>query len=169
MAHGGSVFQNIWNALCGKAPGTGIKDVDLFYCDTRDLSWDAEDDVIRRAASLLGDLARPVEVRNQARVHLWYAQRFGTAVTPMARAAEGIERFAAPCCAVGIRRSGEGLEVYAPYGLGDLFAGVVRPAPGFAHRGVYEAKAAQYEERWPFLTVLPWDAGRDGVHDPHAR
>ena len=64
-------FQNVWNTVEWRAPGNGIKDYDLFYFDDADLSWDAEDRVIQRAASLFADLDATVEVRNQARVHLW--------------------------------------------------------------------------------------------------
>ncbi len=49
---------------------------------TPDLSYDAEDVVIRRAARLLGDLGVAVEVRNEARVHLWCEPRFVGATVP---------------------------------------------------------------------------------------
>lgn len=43
----GAVFQNVWNAVEGRPPGYGIKDYDVFYFDDTDLSWEAEDTVIR--------------------------------------------------------------------------------------------------------------------------
>lgn len=48
----GAVFQNIWNAEEGKPAGYGIKDYDVFYFDSRDLTWHAEDQVIQAAAAL---------------------------------------------------------------------------------------------------------------------
>jgi hypothetical protein len=60
----GLLFQTAWNGLTGRAPGTGIRDADLFYRDP-DTSWDAEDAVIRRGADLFEDLPVPVEIRNQ--------------------------------------------------------------------------------------------------------
>ena len=54
-----------------------IRDYDLFYFDDSDLSWEAEDRAIRRCAALFADLGVTVELRNQARVHLWYEMRFG--------------------------------------------------------------------------------------------
>jgi uncharacterized protein len=72
----GILFQAVWNDLTGRPPGTGIRDADFFYFDA-DTSWNAEDAVIRAGAELFADLPVPVEIRNEARVHLWYADRFG--------------------------------------------------------------------------------------------
>ena len=66
----GVLYNSVWNHLTGKPSGYGIKDVDLFYFDDSDLSYEAEDAVIRRAARPFEGLQLPVEVRNQARVHL---------------------------------------------------------------------------------------------------
>lgn len=73
----GAVFQTVWNMLDGRDPAAGIRDYDVFYFDPTDLSWEAEDAVVRRAATLFADLDGVVEVRNEARVHLWYEDHFG--------------------------------------------------------------------------------------------
>ena len=73
----GCLYQTVWNALTDRPRGTGIKDYDLIYHDGSDLSWEAEDAVIRRVAAATRGCVGPVEVRNQARVHLWFAERFG--------------------------------------------------------------------------------------------
>lgn len=46
-------------------------DYDLFYFDDSDISWAAKDLVISRGQELFADVAVDVEIRNQARVHLW--------------------------------------------------------------------------------------------------
>ena len=154
----GVLFQTVWNALTGRPAGTGIRDADFFYFDP-DTSWAAEDAVIRRGAELFADLTVPVEIRNEARVHLWYADRFGAPPPPPFRsAAEPIADFAAVCCCYGLRINGAGRpQVHAPHGYDDLFAMVVRPNPVRAPRHVYEAKAARWQQYWPELTVMPWD------------
>ena len=73
----GCLFQTVWNLLSGRAPEDGIKDYDLFYFDPVDLSAAAEEQVQRRVDSVLGPLGVPIEVKNQARVHLWYEEHFG--------------------------------------------------------------------------------------------
>lgn len=171
----GAVFQTVWNALSGQPATSGIRDYDLFYHDASDLSYEAEDQVIRRAGQLFADLADrfdgTVEVRNEARVHLWYQQKFGVPAPPFTSTEDAIDHFAATTCCVAVR-SGQGaraaggplpddaISVYAPHGFGDLFAMVVRPNPVLAPRSVYETKALRWRRQWPTLRVMPWPADR---------
>ncbi len=150
----GCLFQTVWNVVTGRAPGDGIKDYDLFYFDDSDLGWDAEDAVIRAGAVVFGEL--PVEIRNEARVHLWYSDRFGVPCPPHTCTESAIDRFAATTCCLGVRVVGEDWRVYAPHGFADVFGLVVRPNPVLAPRHVYEAKTARWQGQWPELTVLPW-------------
>ncbi|MGH1562890.1 nucleotidyltransferase family protein [Mumia sp. DW29H23] len=153
----GAVFQTVWNVVSGRPAEAGIKDYDVFYHDGTDLSWDAEDEVIRRAGEVFGDLGVAVEVRNEARVHLWYEARFGIPCPPFRSSEDAIDHFAATTCCVGVRAERSGAwRVYAPHGLGDVFGMVVRPNPLLAPRAVYEAKAERWSREWPRLRVLPW-------------
>lgn len=68
----GCLFQAVWNRQAGRAPGWGVQDHDVFYFDGDDLSWEAEDRVIQAVQARTADLGVKVEVKNQARVHLWY-------------------------------------------------------------------------------------------------
>src|SRR5690349_20720716 len=70
----GGVFQTMWNGLTGRPAEWGIRDYDLFYFDDHDTSWEAEDAVIRKGREIFDDCTPDVEIRNQARVHLWYEQ-----------------------------------------------------------------------------------------------
>lgn len=157
----GAVFQTVWNCLDGREPCQGIRDYDLLYFDAGDLGWQAEDRVIRRAGVVFADLGVVVEVRNEARVHLWYEDRFGVPCPPYRSTEDAIDSFPVTACCVGVRPGrgrggGGGLSVYAPHGFGDLFGFVLRPNPVQAPRAVYEAKAARWQREWPRLTVIPW-------------
>ena len=157
----GVLFQTVWNSLTDRPPGTGIRDADFFYFD-EDTSWEAEDTVIRAGAELFGDLLVPVEIRNEARVHLWYAERYGTPAPPFRDCADAIDHFAAVCCCYGVTVDAAGEpRVYAPHGYDDLFSLTVRPNRRLAPRHVYEEKTARWKAQWPELTVLPWDEGPD--------
>jgi uncharacterized protein len=155
----GAVFQTVWNVLDGRNPGAGIADYDLFYYDASDLSYEAEDVVIRHAESLFADLGVTVEVRNEARVHLWYESRFGVPGVQFSSSRDAIDHFASTTCCFGVSRSIDGeLVDYAPHGYADLFAKRVRPNPRLAPREVYEAKARRWQQEWPSLVVDPWSA-----------
>ena len=151
----GALYNQVWNALTGRPELYGVKDIDLFYFDP-DTSWEAEDRVIRAGAGLFA-ADPPVEIRNQARVHLWYEQHFGQPCAPYANAREPIAAFACLTHAVGMRLTAEDrFEVEAPYGLGHIFGFRVVPNPARPNRQTHEAKAARQAVLWPELTVEPW-------------
>lgn len=149
----GCLFQSAWNAICGFAAHHGILDYDLFYFDP-DTSWDAEDAVIKRADQLFADIGTKIEVRNQARVHLWFEKKFGAPYPPLAKSTDGIDRFLMHNAMVGMNADGE---VYAPHGFDDIANMIVRPnraAPNFQAR-TYLEKTARWKPLWPKLTILP--------------
>jgi len=157
----GAVFQTVWNVIDGRDSTAGIGDYDLIYFDDTDLSWDAEDEVIRHAAELFVDIPAVVEVRNQARVHLWYEQHFGVPAEPFTSTTDAVDNFASTTCCFAVTQDSHGqLQVYAPHGYDDLFAQHVRPNPRLAPREVYEHKAARWSKEWPSLIVDPWPHSR---------
>jgi hypothetical protein len=150
----GCLFQSVWNQRSGRPPETGIKDYDLFYFDPADLSEAGEQAVQRRAAALFADLPIEIEACNQARVHLWYPGWFGQPYAALASSREGIGRFLVACTCVGLSLGTDALpELHAPNGLEDLYAGRLRPNPACDHRALFEAKAASYQSRWPWLCI----------------
>ncbi|MER7870392.1 nucleotidyltransferase family protein [Streptomyces cellulosae] len=153
----GCLFQTVWNVVTDRPPTSGIKDYDIFYFDGTDLSWEAEDAVIKAGQEVFAGLPAEVEIRNEARVHLWYEQKFGVPCPPHESTEAAIDSFAATTCCLGVRLDRDGgWRVYAPHGLSDVFNLVVRPNPVLAPQEVYEAKAARWRDEWPELTVLPW-------------
>ncbi len=152
----GAVYQRVFNHLTGRDPDYGIKDYDLAYFDASDLSYEAEDVVIQRAAAAFEPpLREQVEVRNQARVHVWFEGKFGEPYTPLSCSAEALERFVSPTNAVGARLDADGrMVVVAPFGLEDLFAMRLRPNP-IRQTGGFAATAAGMKSRWPELIVEP--------------
>jgi hypothetical protein len=150
----GAVYQPVWNHLTGRPAEYGIRDFDLGYFEPEDTSYDAEDAVIRRvAAAFASPLRERVEVRNQARVHLWFEGHFGEPYAPLASAAEALTRFAAPAFAVGARLEADNhLTIIAPFGLEDLFALRIRPNPLRTARGLARIIEG-VRARWPEVTA----------------
>jgi uncharacterized protein len=160
----GCLVQTVWNVTTGRAVDYGISDYDIFYFD-RDTSWAAEDAVIRKTLQRLGDLGAPVEVRNQARVHLWYPEKHGLPYPPLQRSTDGIDRFLTRNTQVGLRRTGERYDIYAPHGFDDIARLIVRPNPGPSFSPTnYAAKAARWKALWPELTVLAADETQSRRH-----
>jgi uncharacterized protein len=151
----GALYQRVLNDRTGRDLDYGIKDYDLGYFDP-DISWEAEDAVIRRVAAAFDPpLREMVEARNQARVHLWFEGKFGEAYTPLASTAEAIARFVSPLFAVGARLEPDGrMTILAPFGLDDLFALRLRPNP-VRPIGEFERKVSPLRARWPELTIEP--------------
>ena len=147
----GCLFQTFWNVRSGNAPEWGIKDYDVFYFDDQDLSYEAEDRVIQRVARVTADLPITVEVKNQARVHLWYADRFGGSYPQLRSARDGMDRYLISCTCVGIAVQGRGL--YAPYGLDELKAGLLRINPANPKPDQFRNKAESYRKRWQWLEI----------------
>jgi hypothetical protein len=154
----GCLVQSVWNALTGRPIDYGIADYDMFYFDP-DTSWEAEDAVIRTLHARLGHLGAKVEIRNQARVHLWYPAKHGLPYPPLTRSTDGIDRFLTENTQLGIRPADGDFEVYAPHGFDDVARLIVRPnrAQNFSAAN-YAAKAARWKALWPELTVVAADA-----------
>jgi uncharacterized protein len=150
----GAVYQPVLNHLTDRQPDYGIKDYDLGYFDDSDLSYEAEDAVIRRVKAAFDEpLRSTVEVRNQARVHLWFEVKFGEAYGPLSCTAEALERFASATFAVGVRlEADDRLHIQAPFGLADLFALRLRPNPRRSTVG-FARTAADVRRRWPEVVV----------------
>ena len=154
LVFSGAVYQPVLNHLTGRPLDYGIKDYDLGYFDASDLSYEAEDAVIRRVKAGFDEPLRSmIEVRNQARVHLWFPAKFGEAYGPLSRTAEALERFVSATFSVGVRlEPDDRLHIEAPFGLADLFALRLRPNPRRKTVG-FARTAADVRRRWPELVI----------------
>jgi hypothetical protein len=152
----GGVAQTVWNLRHGFVAAAGIKDYDLVYFDPDDLSVDNERRVEDEVASRLSDLDVVVDVKNEARVHLWYAERFARPLDPYRSTEDAIATWPTTASSVGVRQDEQGFAVCAPFGLADLFAIVARPNKTIVTRDIYEEKTVRWAARWPRLRVIPW-------------
>ncbi len=59
---------------------------------------------------------------------------------------------------VGVRSDGDySFRVYAPFGLDDLLAMIVRPNKTLIAEEIYAAKVDRWIKLWPKLTIVPWN------------
>src|SRR5580704_15158052 len=154
LVFSGAVYQPVLNHLTGRPLDYGIKDYDIGYFDASDLSYEAEDTVIRRAKTAFDEPLRSmVEVRNQARVHIWFEAKFGEVYGTLSSTAEALEHFASATFAVGVRLESDDRQyIEAPFGLADLFALRLRPNPRRKTVG-FARTAADVRRRWPEVVV----------------
>ncbi|OGC51266.1 hypothetical protein A2982_04135 [candidate division WWE3 bacterium RIFCSPLOWO2_01_FULL_39_13] len=152
----GCICQSVWNYLSDKEITNGIKDYDLVYYDAKDISKEGEIREQNRVEKLLSALPVEVDVVNEARVHLWFEQDFGKKINQLKSCEDAINRWPTTATAVGINKIDGKVNVYAPYGLNDLFGMVVRPNKPSVIKWVYEKKVEKWTKKWINLRVIPW-------------
>ncbi|HKU97487.1 MAG TPA: nucleotidyltransferase family protein [Vineibacter sp.] len=153
----GAVAQGVWNARTGRDPAHGIRDIDIVYFDAADLSAETEAAHEARLRDLLADVPAKLDVKNEARVHLWYRDVFGYGIDPYRSTEDAIATFPTTATSIGVRLDGGALRVCAPFGVDDLMTGIVRSNKRQITQAVYDKKVARWRTLWPELTYLPWD------------
>ena len=104
--------------------------------------------------TVVGVAMTMVDLKNQARVHVWYEQRFGRPCSRLASAQDGISRFPVAGTCIGLSPQSDGTAIlYAPFGLEDIFTGILRPSPLNDALTAFRPKASSYNARWPHLTI----------------
>ena len=153
----GAVRDLVWDVRFGDGfDPADIADVDVVYFDPDDLSAAPQ-----RAAELHLQQQEPAidwDVKNQARVHLWYPARFGRPAEPLTSTTHGIATWPETATAVGVRLRPDGrLDVAAPFGLDDLLDGVWRHNWARVTDHEYRARIARKQPtaRWPGVVVIP--------------
>lgn len=131
--------------------------MNIVYYDEYDLSSDSEKELKQKLKSKLLDYQFGFDVKNQARVHLWYESKFGFPIKPYSSLEAAIDSWPTTAIAVGIRVEKDGLfKIYAPYHLDDLFSMVVRPNKLLVTKEIFVNKANKWKKRWPKLQIIPW-------------
>jgi len=153
----GCLVQTVWNELTNRPPEYGIGDIDIIYYDGTDLSLAAEEAVVSEGQRLLSGLRIPVDIKNEARVHLWYRDKFGIELQQYASLEAAIDTWPATATSLGARLNPDGSwHIYAPFGLEDLFNLVVRPNKVLINESIYNQKARKWKSKWPELSIIPW-------------
>jgi len=153
---GSAIAQTMWNATLGFPPEYGVADIDLVYFDAADLSEEGEIHQATRVRALFPEVLLRIDIKNEARVHLWYEAKFGYPIPPYQSTEHAMSTFPTTAGAVAIRPGATGLTIYAPFGLSDLLSCTVRPNKIQIKQAVYEAKVARWRNCWPALTIIGW-------------
>ena len=144
----GAINQTIFNYLHNFKIDANIKDYDIIYYD-EDLSYEKEDLVIKYIKELLKDIDVDVDIKNEARVHLWYNKKYNDNRKPYTSLEDAISRWGTTITCIGVRLEDGNLIVDAPYGLNDLFNMIIRPVKIDFKEEDYNKKVEKWKKNWP--------------------
>lgn len=151
----GCIAQTVWNYQDGNPLLTGINDLDFVYFDC-DLSLESENNMIQTIRSRFPDCPLKLDIKNQARVSIWYKAHFGYDILPYKSIEAAINTWPTTAASIGVRLEGDRLQVYAPFGLNDLFSQTVRPNKAQITEQIYDKKVLRWLHFWPSLKIIPW-------------
>jgi hypothetical protein len=153
---GAGVIRNlVWDHRLGRKHPTPLKDVDLIFFDPASLEREREESVREAVARRAPDI--PWDVKNQAAVHLWYPEVFGSTVEPLSSSADAVGTWPETATSVAVRLlPDDGIDVIAPCGLEDLFGLVCRRNPRRVtiHEYRRRVSAKRINERWPGVQIV---------------
>lgn len=151
----GGVNQTVFNYYHGYEGDYGIKDYDIVYFDD-DTSYEAEDVIIKDLEKRLKDMDIVSDIKNQARVHIWYNPKYGTNREPYTSCEDAVSSWGSTVTCIGIRKENGQLIVYCPYGLNDLFSLTIRPVKRYFDKESYEARSKRWKAKWDKLNIVEW-------------
>lgn len=152
----GILVGRVWNDLTGRPVNHGLKDIDVVLFDPADCSPEREVSLLARLEAAFPGHSAPFDVKNQARVHLWYEEKFGRQIAPFSNLEEAIATWPTSTNALGVFLNRSKISIIAPFGLKDLFAIQVRPNKRLVTEEVYRAKTTRWKQCWPELKITDW-------------
>ena len=155
----GSIFQTIWNYYDSKPLNYGIKDIDIIYYDSSNISKDNEQELENNIINHFKELNMNYEfdVHNEARMYLWKKKNENKNIDQYKNSEDAIDQWIATVHAVGITKENNEIKLYAPYGLSDIFSKTIRPIKHKANsKELYEKKAKSWNNRFEGLSIIEW-------------
>jgi hypothetical protein len=152
----GCIAQTVWNHQMKLELTNGISDIDFVYYDNHDLSLEAEKSIIENINKSFIQCPIILDIKNQARVHLWYKDHFGYDIKPYNSIEDAINKWPTTATSIGVRLENESFKIYAPFGLNDLFCMIVRANKAQITEEIYLQKVNKWKTKWPALTIIPW-------------
>lgn len=141
---GGAVRNTVWRALFGPECGLRIKDFDVAFFDA---AGDRAQELAAKAQLSAQFPQYEFDVKNQASFAVWRAGR-----QTYTSSEDGVANWLHTATAVGVRIDGAGQwQVFAPYGLDDLFQGIIRPSPAHTANPDAQQKGEGFLAKCPML------------------
>lgn len=153
----GAVFQTIWNYYDNKPLNYNIKDIDIIYYNPNNLSKEDEKKLECNISQYFKDMNYEFDVHNEARMHLWKKENENRNIEQYKNSEDAIDQWIATVHAIGITKKNDNIEIYAPYGLSDIFSRTIRPIKHKANsEELYNKKATAWKNRFDNLNIVEW-------------
>jgi hypothetical protein len=82
----------------------------------------------------------------------------GKDIEPYTSTEDAIRTWPTTASSIGVRYENGKFIVFAPCGLNDMMGLIIRANKGLITREVYEKKVERWQQAWPNLKAIPWDA-----------
>lgn len=153
----GVVAQSVWNNLSGNQLDKGISDIDIVYFNDEQLEESDEQKLKSEIDNFLEEFPLWIDLKNQARVHTWYKEKFGYAIKPYNSLEDAINSWPTTATSLGLRREKSGdWTIYAPFGTTDIFEMKIKPNARQITEEIYMTKVNKWMKKWPKLSYEPW-------------
>jgi hypothetical protein len=153
----GAIVQSVWNEITDKQQNYGISDVDIVYYNADDLTEGDEERIAKRIKEKIGEFPLKIDVKNEARVHMWYKEKFGYDIEPYKSLEDAINSWPTTSTSLGIRREGKDeWVVYAPFGIDDIFDLKLISNCRQITEEIYMQKVEKWNKKWNELQFEKW-------------
>ncbi|WIV12706.1 nucleotidyltransferase family protein [Proteiniborus sp. MB09-C3] len=154
----GAISQTVWNILTNRPVDYGIDDIDIVYYNSQNIEEKYEKKIAEYLNQTLEEYPLWLDVKNEARVHLWYKEKFGYDIEPYKSIEEAIDTWPTTATSLGVRKISENCwEIYAPFGLKDIFEMKVVANNRQITKEIYNTKVKKWVQKWPELNIVKWD------------
>ncbi|MCF6465773.1 nucleotidyltransferase family protein [Clostridium sp. Cult2] len=155
---GGAITQTVWNILTNRSPDYGIDDVDIVFHNRKNIAEKYEKEITEYLNQELIKYPLWLDVKNEARVHSWYKDKFGYDIEPYKSIEDAIDTWPTTATSLGVRKISEMCwEIYAPFGLKDIFEMKVIANNRQITKEIYDKKVKKWVRKWPELEVVQWN------------
>ncbi|MCC5626701.1 nucleotidyltransferase family protein [Nostoc sphaeroides CHAB 2801] len=143
---GGAVRNTVWSSIFGNECKLGIKDFDIAFFD---IEGNRSQELAAKATLTEQFPHEQFDVKNQASFARW---RTGSRLYTSTE--DGITDWLHTATAVGVRLDAQSQwQFFTPYGLDDLFSGIIRPTPAHIDNVDAHNKATTFLQKCPYLRL----------------
>lgn len=163
---GGAIAGAVWNKRYNYPARRGIKDINIIY-HAPEVTSDAEWNFERLFVHCLKQRLNPeyfgikIHVRNLENLPVLTEKEQGVKLDPYTSIEDACRRQPTTATAIAVRMEGDCMDVYAPYGMTDLYNSTIAPTPfteppySVGKRG-YDLWQQKTKQSWTKLTVKPY-------------